>query len=101
MSQIKRKKSIIEFLISKKCPLCYTTHIPDSCIYCNNYSPECSNCINIHVTNLKNEYISYYKNMFSMEIDIPHHDDLKKLTCYYDDIIEQLLDSITVCKECI
>jgi len=39
--------------------------------------------------------------MFSMEIDIPHDDDLKKLTCYYDDIIEQLLDSITVCKECI
>ena len=101
MSQIKRKTSIIQFLITKQCPSCQCKHSPDTCMYCNNFSPECLGCLVAYTLGLKKEYENYYNKLFNLETDIPHDKDLKIITCYYDEIIEKLFDTILVCKACI
>lgn len=97
---IKRRISIIEALITKKCHSCYEKMNILICSKCNEVSLFCFDCLEDNITFLLTELDIIIGEVYGNYREEEYKDEIKGIVSYYETIKTNLEKNIITCKDC-
>lgn len=104
---IRRRISIIESLLNRKCASCLDKIHLRRCSICENFSVDCEDCLIDHIEGIMAEldniiYELYKKHIKKNNLQEDIEDiEVKDLMVKYENIKDKLYYNIVTCKECI
>lgn len=103
---IRRRISIIESLLNKKCASCFDKFYLRRCSICDNFSVDCEECLIDHleciITDLDNIIYELYNIHVKNNTSENENDkEVKELINRYEILKDKFYCNIVICKECI